>query len=143
MSTPLNFQPTSQQSIKRQREKTYDYKVTYSRSLLSAYCLYNVCGHRVQSLAVPSPSRGITGVPLLCMVGAGGSSRGRSLLTVPQVLLCFWCSAGTQQVEVQQVVLQADWQGQSPDKPVRSQTFSPQDGADLKATKVRQGRNVG
>jgi len=69
-----------------------------SSSLVSANCHYKICSHGVHSLAAPSPSTSIADVPPLCVFSAGVTGRGSSLLSLPQIILRFWDSVGSQYI---------------------------------------------
>lgn len=54
-----------------------------------------------------------------------------------------WHRAGSQHIQVEQVVLQAGGQRQLPHGALRAQPLAPQQGPDLQAAQVRQGREEG
>lgn len=109
---------------KLQRGKSYYYFIYSGSSPVSANCHYKLCSQRVWSLAAPSPSPSGTSVPPLCIL-SGGVTGGSSLLSLPQVILCFWDGVDSQHIQVEQVVLETSWQWQFPDKAVRSQALAP------------------
>lgn len=76
---------------------------------------------------------------VLCLGVTGRSS----LLPLLQAVLQLWDAVGSQHIQVEQVVLQAGWQRQLPDHALRAQALAPQQGPDLQAAQVGQGRKEG